>query len=166
MFVIGNPSKLRHGHARRGQVTPEFVAWQAMKRRCIDPNHKKFSYYGAKGVSVCPRWMNSFEDFLEDMGPKPSPSHSLDRYPNRHGDYEPENVRWATKAEQFANRDIARTVLIDGVNRPLADVCREKGLNLKAIRSRLNREWTIEKAFSLPIKSQPYYPRPNRRKLS
>jgi len=126
--------------------------------------HSKYRYYGGSGISICERWLNSFENFLADMGPRPSPTHSLDRYPNRYGDYQPGNVRWADRNEQFANRDIARTVIIDGEVFALADVCRKHNVNLKAVRSRLDRGWNIERALNHPIKKVPYYPRPSQRK--
>ena len=158
-FIVGNDSKLRHGHARRGAMTTEYVIWQAMKRRCIDPNHKKFRNYGGAGVTVCPKWMGSFEAFLADMGSRPSPKHSLDRYPDRKGNYEPCNVRWATKAQQFANRDIARLIIINGKERPLADVCRDLNADLKVVRNRLNLGWSLADVFSRPIKRRSYKPR-------
>ena len=94
----------KHGAARTGQNTAEYRAWCSMITRCTNPNRKKWPDYGGRGITVCERWRNSFENFLADMGPRPSPKHSVDRYPNNDGNYEPGNVRWATKAEQANNR--------------------------------------------------------------
>ena len=91
-----------HGNSCKGaKYRSEYVAWASMIWRCSDPN---FKGYGARGIKVCKRWRKSFLAFLEDMGPKPSPKYSLDRYPNNDGNYEPTNCRWATKSEQNYNR--------------------------------------------------------------
>lgn len=84
--------------------TKEYSIWGGMNRRCNAKRGKEYKNYGAKNIKVCERWKNSFELFLEDMGRCPSPLHSLDRYPNKKGDYEPNNCRWATLEEQNNNK--------------------------------------------------------------
>lgn len=74
-----------------------------MKQRCLDVGHKDYARYGAQGIRVCDRWLNSFTAFLEDMGPRPSPAHSIDRI-NPFGNYEPGNCRWADPKTQRHNR--------------------------------------------------------------
>lgn len=88
-----------HGMA----LSREFAIWRGMRYRCNDKRNANYRFYGAKGVRVCDRWNDSFEAFYEDMGPRPSPQHSIDRI-NPFGDYEPENCRWATPEVQAQNK--------------------------------------------------------------
>jgi len=81
----------------------EYLSWLGMKSRCLNKNASNYKYYGALGVQVCDRWRESFASFFEDMGPKPSKQHTIDRI-NPFGDYEPSNCRWATKVEQSQNQ--------------------------------------------------------------
>lgn len=88
--------------ARVGR-TSEFNSWCSMRRRCEDERSRDFKYYGGRGIKVCDRWRESFENFLADMGPKPDAKYSIDRI-NNDGNYEPENCRWTTQSEQVRNR--------------------------------------------------------------
>jgi len=80
----------------------EYNTWANMKQRCLNPNASFFSNYGGRGIRVCDRWLHSFENFLADVGPRPSNGHSIDRIDNN-GDYEPGNVRWALSSVQQKN---------------------------------------------------------------
>lgn len=84
--------------------TDEYTAWYSMKQRCYDINCEAYKDYGGRGIRVCARWFESFENFYADMGDKPSKRHSLDRFPDTNGDYEKSNCRWGTKRQQAQNR--------------------------------------------------------------
>jgi hypothetical protein len=92
-----------HGASHHNRKNTEYRIWEGMKRRCLSPKHNGFRYYGGRGITVCDRWLHSFENFLADMGPRPR-GKTLDRYPNNDGNYEPNNCRWATPHEQNMNR--------------------------------------------------------------
>ncbi|NTA36835.1 AP2 domain-containing protein [Agrobacterium salinitolerans] len=101
----------RHGHAVRDHKIPEYIAWENMRSRCNCTTDPRFKWYGARGISVCERW-NDFENFLADVGKRPSPNHTIDRRDNDRN-YEPGNVRWATHAVQQNNRRPRNTVVKD-----------------------------------------------------
>lgn len=84
-------------------LTKEYRAWAHMKSRCYDPKLKSYKDYGGRGIKVCKRWLNSFVNFYEDMGPKPTEKHSLDRI-DCNADYSPSNCRWATWYTQSTNK--------------------------------------------------------------
>lgn len=86
----------------RNRTTPELNAWKALKQRCLNPKNPGFADYGGRGITVCDRWRDSYENFLADMGRRPTPKHSLDRKDND-GPYSPENCHWTTQAEQNFN---------------------------------------------------------------
>lgn len=94
----------RHGYAGRGKARhPLYRTWSSMHNRCHSPNDSSYSDYGGRGIKVCERW-NDFANFIADIGNRP-PGHSLDRIDND-GNYEPNNIRWATPREQIKNRRI------------------------------------------------------------
>lgn len=96
--------------------------------RCENKNHDAYQYYGASGISVCERWRKSFDDFMADMGPRPSPRHSVDRYPDTKGDYKPSNTRWATYRQQAGNKTSNTVLYYKGTHMILQDVSRDMGV--------------------------------------
>ena len=130
------------------RYTQEYNSWCHMLGRCTNPKHMYYSDYGGRGVEVCRKWSDNFEAFFSDVGPKPSPSHSIDRHPNKNGNYEPGNVRWATKKEQARNRRNTRMVSYRGTEMPLAEACEIAGANINTVAYRLTRGWSVDRAFS------------------
>lgn len=90
--------KLKHSRS-----STEYSSWTNMKYRCYNKNCPQYEHYGARGITVCDRWLNSFDDFYDDMGKKPDKSMSLDRI-DVNGNYEPSNCRWATSQQQSRNK--------------------------------------------------------------
>lgn len=112
-------SRLIHGLSRKNNA--EYEIWKGMKARCYNKNHIGYPKYGGAGIRVCIKWNRSFNAFIKDMGKRPTPKHSLDRYPNMNGNYEPANCRWATDAEQSRNKRNNRYYTYDSTSMVLKD---------------------------------------------
>ena len=126
--------------------TSIYTTWQMMRARCEDPRHKSFPSYGGRGIAVCERWKNSFQNFYDDMGEPPSNLHTLDRRDND-GNYEPENCRWATPEEQANNRSNSVFIEYGGRRQTLTQWAREYGIHPITLAGRLKRGWSVKNAL-------------------
>ncbi len=144
---LGIPSRT-HGKKH----SPEYRIWSGMIARCENQKTISFSRYGGAGISVCERW-HRFENFLEDMGCRPTPSHSIDRWPDKQGNYQPGNCRWATREEQQNNK---RTNLIleqNGISQTAQQWARQVGIRSATIRRRIQTlGWSIQEALTTPAR--------------
>lgn len=138
----------KHGHVKGGR-TRTYRSWDSMKGRCRNPNDPN---YGGRGIIVCDRWLNSFENFLADMGERPL-GKTLERINNKTGNYEPDNCVWATPREQSNNRRSNRHFTILGKSGTMSELCREFSISKHAVWSRIEEfNWPPEKAFLTPIR--------------
>ena len=133
------------------QYPKEYQAWRDMLKRCYNPKCKYYADYGGRGIFVCLRWRLSFRLFLEDMKTAPSAVHSLDRYPNNNGNYEPSNCRWATPKEQSRNTRQNRILELNGESKCLIEWAREYAIHPMTITIRLKRGYTVEEAITTPV---------------
>lgn len=129
----GLSTSCRCSHSTQGRLVnrfkSEYDAWKDAKKRCYDPNANGYAYYGGRGISMCSRWLGSFQNFFSDMGPKPSRAHSLDRK-NPNGNYEPENCRWVTRLIQGQNTRSAVVVSAGGHSKCLREWTRYLGIKI------------------------------------
>lgn len=146
---IFNQSRVAHGNARRGKVSPEWHAWKGMLDRCENKKNSVFSRYGGRGITVCVKWKKSFKAFLSDVGLKPSKEHTLERKDNNKG-YTTSNVIWATRAQQSRNRSNSHNFLVDGKVQNLSDLAKKAGLKYLTVLGRLRSGYSIQQALSLP----------------
>lgn len=143
----------KHGSARKGKKTAEYNTLRVMMDRCHNPVSTSYPRYGGRGIFVCDRWRESFENFLADMGPRPSPEHSIDRIDND-GPYSPDNCRWATDVEQANNKRNNHRLEYAGRKQTIAEWARELGMSDRVIRSRIRYGWSDERILTEPIHSR------------
>jgi hypothetical protein len=139
--------------------TAEHRTWERMLQRCYNDKHKAYGDYGGRGIKVCKKWRGrrGFSAFLAHVGPRPSPKHSIDRYPDKNGNYVRGNVRWATRTEQ--NRNTRKNVMLtfQGVTRCLSEWAEIVDIGKKTIADRLKRGWTVYEALNTaPIRTREY----------
>lgn len=123
--------------------------WTQLRQRCSNPRHPRYKDYGGRGISVCQRW-DSFDAFVSDMGPRPTPAHTIDRIDNN-GPYSPENCRWATRLQQSENKRNCRYVEVGREKVTLKEACFRLGLSYKMVHLRITRfGFSVERALSAP----------------
>lgn len=164
-IVIVGSQKLRKGHTKScGCWTNNFISeantkhgmkgsgtytsWSAMVQRCTNPNNPNWKHYGGRGITVCDEWLN-FEIFYEDMGERPV-GLKLDRKDNEKGYYK-ENCQWATQTEQVRNRRNRKEFTVHGFTGSVSELGLKFGIDSSVIKSRLSRDWDVEKAFITPL---------------
>lgn len=128
----------------------EFSSWTSMINRCYNHNNDNYYRYGGRGITVCNRWVSSFENFFLDMGHAPSSKHSIDRK-NNDGNYELLNCRWATVKEQSNNTSRNLFIEYKGQTKTLTQWCDLLLMNWNTIKSRLKKGWSVEYSFTKPI---------------
>ena len=131
-----------------------YSVWSSMKQRCYDANCPNYENYGGRGIKVCERWEESFYNFYDDMGERPSNKHQLDRIDND-GDYTPENCRWVVQKLQANNKRNNRLLTVDGITKTLANWSDELGINRTTIQQRLDAcGWSEEKALTVSVRKR------------
>lgn len=135
-------------HGMTGTLT--YKTWRQIIRRCSEKAHIQYSDYGGRGITVCKRW-GKFENFLADMGERPTPKHSIDRI-NNNGNYEPGNCRWATKKQQQNNKSNNRILYFDGKSKTMTEWAEQVEMKVGTLYKRLSMGWGIEKALKEAVK--------------
>lgn len=133
----------------------EYCIWNLMRQRCVNPKTIHYKIYGGRGIKVCRRW-SKFETFYKDMGPRPSMRHSLDRWPNKNGNYTPKNCRWATQEQQSNNKRNNVVLEIFGEKFTMKELSRAIGMKYTSVVSRVNRGWSAIEIISIPIKNKKF----------
>jgi hypothetical protein len=129
----------------------EYAIWRGIIARCENQNVKAFAIYGGRGVKICDAWRRDFSAFLEHVGLRPTPKHSIDRI-DYDGNYEPGNVRWARPEVQANNRRNTRFVVYRGTRMALANAVRAAGsvVHIECAWIRIKTGWPVEKALETP----------------
>jgi hypothetical protein len=147
--IIQAGANFKHGMNN----TPEHRAWSHMRQRCNNPKDKSYKDYGARGITVCDRWQDSFPNFMEDMGLKPEPKHkySLERKNNEEG-YSPDNCVWATRRVQAKNKRNIIYWTYQGKTQHLSAWAEELGIEVGTLWYRHKAGWPVEKILGTPVK--------------
>ncbi len=130
---------ITHGMSK----SSEHTIWRKIKNRCFCVTNDSYQNYGGRGITMCQRWADSFENFYHDMGPRPSKEHSIDRIDNN-GNYSPENCRWATRKEQNSNSRRNNFVEFRGERLTITEWSNRLNIHPRTIKYRLDNGWSIE----------------------
>lgn len=137
---------MRKTHGMSGNRPGIYRIWSNIKQRCTNPANPRYADYGGRGITMCKRWLNSFEKFYEDVGDRPADL-TLDRIDNNKG-YSPNNVRWVSRADNNRNSRRCVMVAIDGVEKPINVWCREFGVPYVTFKQRRRNGWDLVRAVS------------------
>jgi hypothetical protein len=129
-----------------------YKTWVSMRERCTNPNNDGYYNYGGAGISVCARWMSSFEAFWADMGERP-PNMTLDRIDSAAG-YSPENCRWATPKQQANNMRTNRLLTLDGETKTMSEWAEAIGIRVQTLHERIKRGWDVRRALTQPVQKR------------
>ncbi len=144
-------SRITHGLSD----SPTYASWHSMIQRVTNPKSTQYYNYGGRGVTIWKQWLK-FENFYADMGERPA-GKSIDRYPNKLGNYEPSNCRWATSEEQNNNTRVNRTITYKGETKTYAEWSRKNGWPVYTVGNRIQVGWDATRALTTPLKK--YKPR-------
>lgn len=139
----------KHGHYK----SREYTTWISMKSRCLNPNEKSFKDYGGRGIKICERWLDSFENFFADMGRRP-PGMTLDRK-DANGNYEPGNCKWSTSIEQKNNMRRNINLTFEGQTMTAMEWSRVVGVSCRTLYHRILAGWPVEKILATAPKRHP-----------
>ena len=139
---IINPRRTKHGKSN----TPEYFAWSAMVQCCTNPNNPQYKNYGGRDIKIDNRWM-SFDNFVKDVGKRPTPRHEIDRIDND-GSYEPSNVHWATRKEQCNNLRKSVFIEYNGARLTVSQWADKLNIKRTTLDARLRRGWSVERALT------------------
>lgn len=139
----------KHGHSTKVRRSPTYTTWDAMKRRCLNPNSRDYKDYGGKGITIDPSW-TEFKNFLADMGERPV-GMTIDRKDGTKG-YTKDNCRWATHTEQMRNKRTNVYFAIDNVKMLQTDWAIKQGLRLTTIKHRIRAGWSVKAAVLTPAR--------------
>jgi hypothetical protein len=133
--------------------TKEHNAYRAMLARCYNPNHNRYHRYGERGITVCDEWKESFLEFFNCVGPAPTKKHSLQRIDND-GNYEPGNVRWASRVTQARSRHNNHMITYEGISLCIADWSDLLGMDPIVLCARIHAGWSTHRAFTQPVRKR------------
>lgn len=142
----------RNNSTHGKSTTPEYYVYQTMIQRCTNPNNDQYKDYGGRGIKICDRWLESFENYYEDMGDRPSPELTVDREDNDL-DYCKENCVWATQQEQASHKRNSSYIEYNGVIRTISEWARVTGIKRKTIEQRWKKGWSAKEVFEKPIEN-------------
>lgn len=138
-------------HGRGNTANPEYACWSNMRQRCLTPGATNYKDYGGRGIKVCDRWLNSFENFIADMGMPPTPKHQIERRDNN-GNYEPSNCYWATRKEQANNQRSTVILTLNGESKTISQWAEKSGLGYRTFYQRVTRYgYSLERALTTPL---------------